>query len=79
FEFLDDDRIRATTSDNAPGFYLKEVLMQPKQAVFLQFDQQYKSSTATLFGAMVAHTMRILQANQNRRPVFIALDEIINC
>ncbi|EXE72148.1 MULTISPECIES: type IV secretory system conjugative DNA transfer family protein [Acinetobacter calcoaceticus/baumannii complex] len=79
FEFLDDDRIRATTSDNAQGFYLKEVLMQPKQAVFLQFDQQYKSSTATLFGAMVAHTMRILQANQNREAVFIALDEIINC
>ena len=79
FEFLDDDRIRATTSDNAQGFYLKDVLMQPKQAVFLQFDQQYKSSTATLFGAMVAHTMRILQANQNRKPVFIALDEIINC
>jgi len=79
FEFLDDDRIRATTSDNAQGFYLKEILMQPKQAVFLQFDQQYKSSTATLFGAMVAHTMRILQANQNREAVFIALDEIINC
>ncbi|WP_258580561.1 type IV secretory system conjugative DNA transfer family protein [Acinetobacter baumannii] len=79
FEFLDDDRIRATTSDNTQGFYLKEVLMQPKQAVFLQFDQQYKSSTATLFGAMVAHTMRILQANQNREAVFIALDEIINC
>jgi type IV secretory pathway TraG/TraD family ATPase VirD4 len=53
--------------------------MKPKQAVFLQFDQQYKSSTATLFGAMVAHTMPILQANQNRRAVFLALDEIINC
>ena len=79
FDFLDDDRIRVTTSDNAEGFYLKEVLMKPKQAVFLQFDQQYKSSTATLFGAMVAHTMRILQANQNRDAVFIALDEIINC
>lgn len=79
FEFLDDDRIRVTTSDNAQGFYLKEVLMKPKQAVFLQFDQQYKSSTATLFGAMVAHTMRILQANQKRDAVFIALDEIINC
>ena len=79
FEFLDDDRIRVTTSDNAQGFYLKEVLMKPKQAVFLQFDQQYKSSTATLFGSMVAHTMRILQANQNRDAVFIALDEIINC
>ncbi len=79
FDFLDDDRIRVTTSNNAKGFYLKDVLMQPKQAVFLQFDQQYKSSTATLFGAMVAHTMRILQANQNRDAVFIALDEIINC
>lgn len=79
FEFLDDDRIRQTTSNNANGFYLKEVLMKPKQAVFLQFDQQYKSSTATLFGATVAHTMRILQANQNRDAVFLALDEIINC
>lgn len=79
FDFLDDDRIRKTTSSNAEGFYLKDVLMKPKQAVFLQFDQQYKSSTATLFGAMVAHTMRILQANQNRKAVFLALDEIINC
>lgn len=79
FDFLDDDRIRQTISDNAEGFYLKDVLMKPKQAVFLQFDQQYKSSTATLFGAMVAHTMRILQANQNRGAVFLALDEIINC
>ena len=79
FDFLDDDRIRKTISDNAEGFYLKDVLMKPKQAVFLQFDQQYKSSTATLFGAMVAHTMRILQANQNRKAVFLALDEIINC
>lgn len=79
FDFLDDERIRTTISDNAEGFYLKDVLMKPKQAVFLQFDQQYKSSTATLFGAMVAHTMRILQANQNRGAVFLALDEIINC
>ena len=79
FDFLDDERIRKTISDNADGFYLKDVLMKPKQAVFLQFDQQYKSSTATLFGAMVAHTMRIMQANQNRGAVFLALDEIINC
>lgn len=79
FDFLDDERIRKTISENADGFYLKDVLMKPKQAVFLQFDQQYKSSTATLFGAMVAHTMRILQANQNRGAVFLALDEIINC
>ena len=79
FDFLDDERIKKTISENAEGFYLKDVLMKPKQAIFLQFDQQYKSSTATLFGAMVAHTMRILQANQNRGAVFLALDEIINC
>lgn len=79
FDFLDDERIRKSISDNAEGFYLKDVLMKPKQAVFLQFDQQYKSSTATLFGATVAHIMRILQANQNRGAVFLALDEIINC
>jgi len=79
FDFLDDERIRKSISDNAEGFYLKDVLIQPKQAVFLQFDQQYKSSTATLFGATVAHIMRILQANQNRGAVFLALDEIINC
>jgi type IV secretory pathway TraG/TraD family ATPase VirD4 len=79
FDFLDDARIRKSISDNAEGFYLKDVLMKPKQAVFLQFDQQYKSSTATLFGATVAHIMRILQANQNRGAVFLALDEIINC
>lgn len=79
FDFLDDDRIRKTTSDNADGFYLKDILMQPKQAVFLQFDQQYKNSTSTLFGAMVAHILRILQANQNRGAVFVAFDEIINC
>lgn len=79
FDFLDDERIRKSISDNAEGFYLKDVLMQPKQAVFLQFDQQYKSSTATLFGATVAHIMRILQANQERGAVFLALDEIINC
>jgi len=79
FDFLDDERIRKSISDNAEGFYLKDVLMMPKQAVFLQFDQQYKSSTATLFGATVAHIMRILQINQNRGAVFLALDEIINC
>ena len=79
FDFLDDERIRMTTSDNAEGFYLKKVLMMEKQAVFLQFDQQYRNSTSTLFGATVAHTMRILQANQRRDDVFVALDEIINC
>ncbi|MDU5773848.1 MAG: type IV secretion system DNA-binding domain-containing protein [Acinetobacter sp.] len=78
FAFLDDDRIRASTADSDVA--LKEVLLKPRQAVFLQFDQQYKSTTATLFGAMVAHTLRILQSNYRKRDeVFVALDEIINC
>lgn len=78
FAFLDDERIRETTSDSHVA--LKEVLLKPKQAVFLQFEQEYKSTTATLFGAMVAHTLRILQSNYRKREeVFVALDEIINC
>ncbi|WP_335950153.1 type IV secretory system conjugative DNA transfer family protein [Acinetobacter bereziniae] len=78
FAFLDDDRIRTSTADSDVA--LKEVLLKPKQAVFLQFDQQYKSTTATLFGAMVAHTLRILQSSYRKRDdVFVALDEIINC
>ncbi|MDN5642971.1 MAG: type IV secretion system DNA-binding domain-containing protein, partial [Acinetobacter sp.] len=78
FAFLDDERIRQTTADSHVA--LKEVLLKPKQAVFLQFEQEYKSTTATLFGAMVAHTLRILQSNYRKRDeVFVALDEIINC
>lgn len=80
FVFLDDERIRATTADSAEGFQLKEILNRPKQAVFLQFDQQYKNTTAHLLGAMVAHTLRILQASSRYRDdVFVVLDEIINC
>lgn len=80
FVFLDDDRIRQTLSDNSAGFELKQVLKRSKQAVFLQFDQKYKNSTSALFGAMVAHILRILQENyRNRSAVFVALDEIINC
>jgi hypothetical protein len=78
FAFLDDDRIRTATSNS--DLALKEVLLKPKQAIFLQFEQSYKSTTATLFGAMVAHTLRILQSNYRKRDdVFVALDEIINC
>jgi type IV secretion system protein VirD4 len=43
----------------------------------LQFDQQYTATTAPLFGAMVAHILRILQSNyQEREDVFLMLDEI---
>lgn len=78
FSFLDDDCIRKTTSNS--DVKLKEVLLKPKQAIFLQFEQQYKNTTATLFGAYVAHILRILQTNSRKRDdVFVALDEIINC
>lgn len=78
FEFMDDERIN--TAISVSDFSMKDVLMKPKQAVFLQFEQKYKSSLATLFGATVAYTLRLLQANASAREhaVFIALDEIIN-
>lgn len=78
FEFLDEEVINDAIS--ASDFSLKEALTQPKHAIFLQFEQQYKTTLETLSGAMVAHTMRILQNNaQDRRAVFVMLDEIINC
>lgn len=78
FAFLDDERIKETTSRS--DLALKDVLLKPKQAVFLQFEQEYKNTTATLFGATVAHTLRILQISHRKRDdVFVALDEIINC
>ena len=78
FEFMDDDRINAAIS--ASDFSMRDVLMQPRQAVFLQYEQKYKASLATLFGATVAYTLRLLQANASAREhaVLVALDEIIN-
>lgn len=78
FAFLDDGRIRKQLSHS--DFSLRELLVKPKQILFLQFEQEFRSSTATIFGAMVAQTLRILQTNcRNRDAVFVALDEIINC
>ena len=78
FEFMDDDRINAAIS--VSDFSMRDVLMKPRQAVFLQFEQKYKASLATLFGGTVAYVLRLLQANASAREhaVFVALDEIIN-
>lgn len=78
FEFMDDERIEASIRES--DFSLKRILMEPRKAVFLQFEQKYKASLATLFGATVAYTLRLLQANASAREhaVFVALDEIIN-
>ena len=78
FEFMDDDRINAAIG--VSDFSMRDVLMKPRQAVFLQFEQKYKASLATLFGGTVAYVLRLLQANASTREhaVFVALDEIIN-
>lgn len=78
FEFMDDERIEAAIA--ASDFSMRDVLMQPRQAVFLQYEQKYKSSLATLFGGTVAYVLRLLQATASEREhaVFVALDEIIN-
>ncbi|WP_308436489.1 hypothetical protein [Acinetobacter seifertii] len=77
FAFLDDDRIRKQVQRS--DFSLKTTC-SAKTNTFLQFEQEFRSSTATIFGAMVAQTLRILQTNcRNRDAVFVALDEIINC
>ena len=78
FEFMDDDTVSDSIASS--DFKMKEVLMQPRTAVFLQFEQNYKSTLATIFGASVAYVLRLLQSNAPTREhsVFVALDEIMN-
>ncbi|MUQ19601.1 hypothetical protein DIQ58_19225, partial [Acinetobacter baumannii] len=45
FAFLDDDRIRKQLQRS--DFSLRKLLVQPKQILFLQFEQEFRSSTAT--------------------------------
>lgn len=75
--FLDNETIAASTDTS--DVFLREVLKQPRTAIFLQFDQAYVEQTATLFGFTLAHILRLLQMNfRNREEVFVAIDEIIN-
>lgn len=78
FEFLDDEIISESISSS--DFSMRKVLSEKRNAVFLQFEQKYKSSVATLFGATVSYVLRELQnsAPVRKSEVFIALDEIIN-
>jgi type IV secretory pathway TraG/TraD family ATPase VirD4 len=77
-QFLDVEAIRITTSNN--DFSLREVLEKKRQCVVLQYEVSEKSTTAPLFGAMVAYILRILQMNSHKRgSVLMLLDEIINC
>lgn len=60
------------------GFSLQE-LLKPKVALFLQFEESQKETTAKLFSVMVGHLLRYMIINhQNRRPVLLFLDEIGN-
>lgn len=60
------------------GFSLDE-LMQPKVALFLQFEESQKETTAKLFSVMVGHLLRYMIINhQKRNPVLLLLDEIGN-
>jgi type IV secretory pathway TraG/TraD family ATPase VirD4 len=77
-QFLDVEAVRITTSNN--DFSLREVLQKKRQCVVLQYEVSEKSTTAPLFGAMVAYILRILQMNSHKRgSVLLLLDEIINC
>lgn len=60
------------------GFSLDELLNQ-KVALFLQFEEAQKETTAKLFSVMVGHLLRFMIINhQNRKPVLLFLDEIGN-
>lgn len=75
--FLDNETIASNT--NSSDVLLSKALRQPRQAIFLQFDQSYKEQTAKLFGFTLAHVLRLLQMNfKTRNEVFVAIDEIIN-
>lgn len=75
--FLDNKTIAANT--DVSDVSLRDVLQQPKKAIFLQFEQTYQEQTARLFGFTLAHVLRLLQMNfRYRNEVFVAIDEIIN-
>lgn len=79
FEFFDDTTIRDSISSS--DFNLKDILKQPRTAIFLQFEQATSKTTSTLFGAIVYRTLKILQSNHYERQgrnVLVLLDEFIN-
>ncbi len=76
-QFLDNKTIAENIESS--DFSLRELLQQPRQAIFLQFDKKYQQTTKGLFGATLSHTLRLLEVEHaNRDDVFVALDELIN-
>lgn len=79
FEFLDDDRIRVTTSDNAQGFYLKEVNAAKTSCIFYSLTNSIRVQQLRYSGRWWRIPCVFCRQIKNRDAVFIALDEIINC
>ena len=76
-EFLDNPIIYENMSSS--DFSLKDVLKQPKQAIFLQFEQSRQAETETLYSTMVMHVIRLLMDNyRQREDVFLLFDELLN-
>lgn len=76
-EFLDNPIIyeNMTSSDIS----LKDVLAQPKQAIFLQFEQSHQSETESLYSTTIMHVIRLLMKNYRQRDdVFLIFDELLN-
>lgn len=76
-EFLDNPTIyeNMTSSDIS----LKEVLAQPRQAIFLQFEQSRQAETESLYSTTVMHVIRLLMKNYRQRDeVFLLFDELLN-
>ena len=57
-------------------FSLRALCGEKPVALFLQFEEQHRETTARLLAAMVAHVMRFFITNHQRPPVLLLLDEI---
>jgi type IV secretory pathway TraG/TraD family ATPase VirD4 len=76
-EFLDNPIIYENMASS--DISLKDVLKQPKQAIFLQFEQSRQAETETLYSTMVMHVIRLLMDNyRQREDVFLLFDELLN-
>ena len=76
-EFLDNPIIYENMSSS--DISLKDVLAQPKQAIFLQFEQSHQSETESLYSTTIMHVIRLLMQNYRERDeVFLIFDELLN-
>lgn len=76
-EFLDNPIIYENMASS--DISLKDVLAQPKQAIFLQFEQSHQSETESLYSTTVIHIINLLMKNYRQRDdVFLLFDELLN-